>query len=51
VDDSLPPQLLEMYLAPRVVAADSSATYRPVPESWFASTRSIFHSGQIAETK
>src|ERR1700691_1594105 len=39
-----------MYLAPSVVAAVSSATYRPVPLSLLASTRSILHSGQIAET-
>src|ERR1700689_2137116 len=39
-----------MYLAPRVGAAVSSATYRPVPESLLASTRSILQSGQIAET-
>src|SRR6202050_774032 len=39
-----------MYLAPSVVAAVSSATYRPVPVSLVASTRSILHSGQIAET-
>ncbi len=49
-DDSDPPQLLEMYLAPSVVAAVSSATYSPVPESLLASTRLILQFGQIAET-
>src|SRR6202161_4972187 len=39
-----------MYLAPRVVAAVSSATNRPVPLSLLASTRSILQFGQIAET-
>src|SRR5260370_40344159 len=49
-DVSRPPQLLEMYLAPSVVAAVCSATNRPLPVALVASTRSILHRGQIAQT-
>src|SRR6201992_2253688 len=38
-----------MYFAPSVLAAVSSAAYSPLPVSLAASTRSILHSGQIAE--